>query len=218
MDAGFWHDRWQRQQISFHRDVPNPSLQAWWCEWVPAGARVLVPLCGKSVDIAWLAAQGYEVVGAELSALAVKAFFHEQGLEPQVSQQGEHCLYQAGPVQIWQGDFFTLSPAQVGACTAYYDRAGLIALPPSMRAGYAEHLATLLPSGALGMLIGLDFIQGEIEGPPFATPGKAITELLGMHWALREAGRTDALPEASPRYHQAGLAYLDETTYWLCKR
>lgn len=218
MDASFWHDRWQRQQISFHREVPNPSLQTWWCEWVPAGARVLVPLCGKSVDMAWLAAQGYEVVGAELSALAVEAFFTEQGLEPRVSQQGEHRLYEAGPVTIWQGDFLALSADQVGPCTAYYDRAALIALPSSMRAAYAEQLATLLPAGALGMLIGLDFIQGQIEGPPFATPQSEILQLLGERWSVREVGRSDALPGASPRYHDAGLAYLDETTYWLCKR
>lgn len=46
------------------------------------GSRVFVPLCGKSLDMIWLAQQGHEVIGVELSPVAVEDFFRENGLNP----------------------------------------------------------------------------------------------------------------------------------------
>ena len=40
-------------------------------------ASILVTWCGKSVDMPWLCSQGYNVVGIELSAIAVRQFFEE---------------------------------------------------------------------------------------------------------------------------------------------
>lgn len=58
MHPDFWHQRWQQNQIGFHQDTPTPLLQKHWpALGVPAGARVFVPLCGKSLDMAWLAAR-----------------------------------------------------------------------------------------------------------------------------------------------------------------
>ena len=110
MHEDFWQARWARNEIGFHLREVNPYLQRHWPELglVP-GAQVLVPLCGKSLDMAWLAEQGYRVLGVELAESAVIAFFAEQELTPQRSiSYGAFRRYRAGAVELLCGDFFAL--------------------------------------------------------------------------------------------------------------
>mgnify|MGYP001582329041 FL=1 len=52
MDSQFWRERWARNQIGFHLPEVNPYLQRHWPRLALAqGAKVLVPLCGKSLDL-----------------------------------------------------------------------------------------------------------------------------------------------------------------------
>ena len=76
MEEGFWQARWQRNQIGFHRQEVNPGLKKYWPTLqVAPGRCVFVPLCGKSLDLLWLAEQGYCVLGVELIEKAVVDFF-----------------------------------------------------------------------------------------------------------------------------------------------
>ena len=62
MEPDFWHQRWQQNQIGFHQSEVNPYLRKYWQALaIAAPARILVPLCGKSLDLLWLAEQGYQV-------------------------------------------------------------------------------------------------------------------------------------------------------------
>lgn len=89
MQSEFWLERWERGEIGFHLDDINPYLRQYWPQMqLAVGSRVLVPLCGKSLDLMWLRDQGYRVAGVELSRQAVEAFFREAGLVPQVSSSG----------------------------------------------------------------------------------------------------------------------------------
>ena len=55
MEPAFWHRKWADNQIGFHQAQANPYLQRYWPGLgLPAGSRVLVPVCGKSLDLAWL--------------------------------------------------------------------------------------------------------------------------------------------------------------------
>lgn len=218
MDAGFWTDRWARQQIGFHAHQPNVHLCAHWPAIARAGSRVLVPLCGKSVDMAWLAGRGHWVVGVELSAIAVEAFFHEQGLEYCCEPQGPFNLYRSGPIEIWQGDIFALTAEHIGPCAALYDRAALIALPPAMRQVYVQHLQQLLPSGCLGMLLSLEYDQQKAEGPPFSVEPAEVQALYSPGWAVKDLQRIDEIARANPRLLASGITELYERVYWLRKR
>ncbi|MGD8547546.1 MAG: thiopurine S-methyltransferase, partial [Thiohalophilus sp.] len=72
MEPDFWHERWENNLIGFHSNEVNPYLRTHWSKLsLEPAARVLVPLCGKSLDLIWLAEQGYQVVGVELSPIAV---------------------------------------------------------------------------------------------------------------------------------------------------
>mgnify|MGYP006186955445 CR=1 FL=1 len=141
MHEDFWQERWARNEIGFHLREVNPYLQRHWPDLgLAAGAQVLVPLCGKSLDMAWLAGQGYRVLGVELAESAVIAFFAEQELTPEVDQYGAFRRYRAGAVELLCGDFFALQAADVAACAGLYDRAALIALPQEMRSSYLSVL------------------------------------------------------------------------------
>jgi thiopurine S-methyltransferase len=217
MHAEFWQARWSRSEIGFHLPEVNPYLQQHWpALGLAAGARVLVPLCGKSLDLAWLAGQGYQVVGVELAQRAVEDFFAEHDLQPVVSEVGAFRLYRAGAVEIYCGDFFALTTQQLAGCNALYDRAALIALPPDMRARYVAHLTQILPSGSRGLLVSLDYDQTQMDGPPFAVADDEVQQLFTPAWQLQELACGDVLGD-NWKFLKRGLERLDERVYRLSK-
>lgn len=218
MQADFWHQRWATNQIGFHQSEANPYLQRYWARLgIEPGARVLVPLCGKSLDLSWLAGQGHPVLGVELSEKAVQEFFSEQGLTPLVSQNGAFKVYSAGAVEIWCGDFFSLRAEDVIGCEALYDRAAIIALPPVMRGRYVDHLDKVLPEHCKGLLITLDYDQAKIDGPPFSVPDEEVQRLLTPAWELEVLETCDVL-EQSPKFLKGGVERLQERVYRLARR
>jgi thiopurine S-methyltransferase len=162
-----WIARWREGRISFHEGRPNVFLDRQLARF--AGCRrVLVPLCGKTEDLAFLAAHGYQVVGVELAEQAVREFFDSHALVPAITTRGPVLAYEAGAITILVGDIFATTPALVGPVDALYDRAALIALPPDVRAPYVAHLRTLLSAGSPGLVITIEYDQQAVPGPPFA--------------------------------------------------
>ena len=107
MRHDFWHNRWERNEIGFHQDETNHYLRQFFPTLnLVKGARVFVPLCGKSLDLLWLHDQGYQVVGVELSEQAVRDFFAENGFNPCIEVHGSFLSYRAENVQLLCGDFF----------------------------------------------------------------------------------------------------------------
>ncbi|MBI1422607.1 MAG: thiopurine S-methyltransferase [Gammaproteobacteria bacterium] len=177
MEPDFWRERWQQNQIGFHQGEVNPYLREHWAGLgIAAPARVLVPLCGKSLDLVWLRQQGYQVEGVELSEVAVQAFFEEQAMPARQSTQGAFQVWEADGLRLWCGDFFKLDSTRLGPVDAVYDRAALIALPEEMRRHYVRHLQTLI-GPVPHLLITLDYPQSQMNGPPFAV-GQAEVEAL----------------------------------------
>ncbi|ROM71192.1 thiopurine S-methyltransferase [Pseudomonas brassicacearum] len=212
MEPEFWHKRWSSNQIGFHLPEVNPYLQRFWPQLgLAQGSRVLVPLCGKTLDLLWLAHQGYSVLGVELSEKATVDFFLEHQLEPRVSEEGAFKVFRAGGIEIRCGDFFALGAQEVAGCTALYDRAALIALPVSMRERYAAHLQNLLPE-CVGLLITLDYDQAQMPGPPFSVGDDEVRRMLGDAWRLEVLQEQDVLGE-SWKFLQAGVTRLDERVY-----
>lgn len=217
MEPKFWQERWARNQIGFHLPEVNPYLQRHWSYLALAeGSKVLVPLCGKSLDLMWLASHGLRVMGVELSQQAVEAFFSEQNLVPRITRRDAFTVYEADLIEVWCGDFFALDAKALADCTALYDRAALIALPPLMRAQYAEQLSRLLPSGCKGLLITLDYDQALKAGPPFAVTDDEVKVLFGSDWTLETLQEQDVLAQ-SWKFAQEGVTRLDERVYRLAK-
>lgn len=218
MHEEFWHARWSSNEIGFHLNEVNPYLLSYWATLgLPAGSRVLVPLCGKSLDLRWLLAQGYRVLGIELSRKAVEDFFSEQALEHTVTEHGDFLCFQAGTLEIWCGDFFALTAAAVADCRALYDRAAMIALPLETRERYAARLTELLAAGCQGLLITLEYLQDQMAGPPFAVAQTEVHKSLSAHWDVEPLLCADVLQQ-NERFIERGLSQLHEAVYRLRRR
>lgn len=143
-DNNLWLSLWRNRDTEFHQRKVNPLLTRFWTGLnLPRRSRILVPLCGKSLDMIWLAQQGHEVIGVELSPVAIKAFFNENHIKPSRKRAGPLTLWEHGKLSIYCGDLFQLTPDQLGPIDAIYDRAALTALPPELRGAYIEHLQHL---------------------------------------------------------------------------
>lgn len=218
MDREFWLARWESRRLGWHREDVNPHLADFWNDMPMAeGARVFVPLCGKSVDMKWLADRGHPVVGVEISDQACREFYAEHGLEPGVERAGEWIRYRGGGVELLCGDYFALDAELLGPVDAVFDRASLIALPPEMRPDYADRLAGLLPHGPPVLLVTLEYPQAQMNGPPFAVWEGEVGELFGARYAIERVRDWDVLAE-SPRFREQGLTRLHEKVYRLTAR
>lgn len=218
MDHNFWIERWQKHEIGFHQDKVQPALVAHWPKLVvEPGATVFVPLCGKSLDMTWLAEQGLNVVGNELSSLAVKEFFEARGEVPDVRQQGGFEISSKNGIEIWCGDFFALDRATLPKFDAFYDRAALVAMPPAMQRAYVDKLAALTPTGAQGLLIGLDYNPEEMQGPPFSLPRTRVLSLLIDAFDVGLIDARDGLAK-SDHLAKRGVTRLEEASYLLRRR
>ncbi len=177
MEAEFWHKKWQTGDIGFHTASANPLLIAHFSALkLTPGQTIFVPLCGKTLDIHWLLAQGLHVKGIDLSEIAIRELFAELGLSPHVQQLGDLLHYQADKIDIYVGDVFALQAEQLGQVDAIYDRAALVALPASLRCDYALHLQAI-SQRAPQLLIAHEYQQDLMNGPPFAITADLVADL-----------------------------------------
>ncbi len=168
MDTFFWRKRWETNEIGFHENKANPLLTNNFYQLnIAQSNRVFVPLCGKTLDIGWLLANGYSVVGAELSELAIKQLFTDLGLEAQIKIIGTIKHYYAPKIDIFVGNIFELNSQILGPIDAVFDRAALVALPEKMRIDYSQHLMNIT-TNAPQLLITFEYDQTLMEGPPFS--------------------------------------------------
>jgi len=218
MNRDFWQARWDEGRIGFHQDEVNPYLQRYWPSLsVSRGTTVFVPLCGKSRDMLWLRDQGYSVIGVEIVPRAVEAFFSENNLTVTRRPHGAFTLWESEDIKILQGDFFDLSADDVAGIAAVYDRASLIALPPAMRQRYAAQLRSILPSKMNVLLVTMDYLQTEMDGPPFAVTEQEVTVLYQEYFKIKLLCSEDILA-ANPRFQDQGLSRLLERIYVLMER
>ncbi len=209
-DPEFWHNKWASNQIGFHLEDVNPLLPQCWHRTNPKrDDTVLVPLCGKSEDLVWLATKHDEVTGVELSQIAVRSFFAEHFYTPMVTPiSGMHELYQFDELSIYTGDFFT---APVSQADIVYDRAALVALPQEMRLEYASRLKQLLNPGGRILLVTLNYAQQEMAGPPFSVPVNEVEQLFSGYKVT--CLNVDEADESHPKIAKQGLSRFSEEVY-----
>lgn len=191
MKHDFWHTKWQKNEIGFHLPEANPVL----VKHFPAlqlapNSRIFLPLCGKSLDIPWLLAQGFCVIGAELSTIAVKALFDELKIVPAVVQIGNLVQYSAPNITMFNGDIFELNQELLGKVDAVYDRAALVALPLDMRKSYSTHI-TSITRRAPQLLVCFDYDQSQIDGPPFCVDANELHMYYQQHFQVKLLASAD---------------------------
>lgn len=178
MQNDYWHQKWQRSDIGFNQLEPNKLLQRYFpVLQLQNGSRVLIPLCGKSVDMIWLASQGLKLIGVELSPLACEAFFTENKIPFTIEKTGDFVIYSNPDISLYAGDFFKLKPQTIGPVDGIYDRAALIALPDELRQAYARHLTQFFTEKTRMLLITTCYDQSQMPGPPFSVDEQEVNAL-----------------------------------------
>ena len=201
MEVDFWHQVWRDDRIGFHAPEVNSFLRGESDRLgFGPGKRVFVPLCGMSRDMTWLAGRGADVVGVEISRVAIERYFRERGLDPEVDRVGEFERFRGGGVSIFCGDFFDIGAEETGEIDRFYDRAALIAMPPEMRPGYAAHLLSILGPQPEGMVVTLEHDRG--SGPPFSVEQREVEQLFGS------AGNVVRIASRSGSRGVISVAYL----------
>ena len=217
MQADQWHERWRSGRIGFHSDeVARPLMRFWPTFNLTVGSSVFVPLCGKSLDLLWLLDQGHNVVGVELSEIAVESFFCENGIGARRVIGDVFTEYRAPGLRLLCGDLFRMTPQLLEGCTVVYDRAALIALPPELQSDYAVKVAQLTPPGTQTLLITLEYPQHEMRGPPFSVDFDAVNRVYSKHHDMRTLDRADIWGMDPLRTR--GITRLHEVCYCLTRR
>lgn len=191
MKASFWYACWEKNSLGFHQTSVHPFLSQHLMPLISSNTEqcqtakrksVLVPLCGKSDDMVWLA-EHFDVVGAELSDIACRDFFRDKNIAVMPTHINDNETkapfkqYRFENISLWQGDFFKLSASQLPDFDWIYDRAAIIALPKTMQQAYVKHLTSFITQDSQLFLISLEFPQEELSGPPFALFEQDINHL-----------------------------------------
>lgn len=176
-----------------------------------------MPLCGKAHDIAWLAQQGYQVIGIEISEVAIESFFSEHKLQYQQFQSERFILRKSGNISLIQGDYFDLQQEDLSACNLVYDRASLIAIDENNRNRYCSHMLSIIPRAIDQLLITLDYDQSQMSGPPFAVSEQEVHQYYDSTYMVNMLEVNDVLDER-PRWREQGLTALTESIFKLKAR
>jgi len=219
MKTARWHQSWKSGKIGFHQKRFNSRLEQYWPTLgLEADATILVPLCGKSLDMLYLHQCGHRVVGVELSKIAVEAFFAENQLTYERTESGNLQEFtgtgKAAGIRLLAGDIFALETAQTGPVTGFYDRAALIALPAETRQQYVDKLASLLSAGAVGLLIGLSYDPSKMNGPPFSVPDAEVKARFAQDFQVTQLAHSSG-PERLGNLADRGLDTMEEYLYQL---
>lgn len=191
-----------------------------WLAGVPDGARCLVPLCGKSHDLRYLAYERHlHVVGIELSALACGAFFAEQQIAYTLSHGARFNVYRSddGRITLLQGDLFHVTLAELGGvpCDVVWDRGSLVALPPHLRRRYVPHIRALVTPTVRYLLTAVSYNQADMDGPPYAVLDNEVQKHYGGSMTVE---RLSVHPATSARFATANVRNAEEHVFLMTGR
>ena len=213
-DREAWLARWREGRTRFHLDQVHPALMRY-ISHLPSGARILVPLCGKSLDLGWLKDQGYNVVGVELAEQAVSELFEQLEVEPIRTSDGPFEIWKSPGLSVYVGDIFELTADLAGTFDAIWDRAALIALNPTDRTRYAPHVSSFLKKDSSVLLSVLLYDQQKMSGPPFSVTDDEIYRLYAACQSLEKL-QSKNVTSRNPMFIEAGLDTVTENL-WLIK-
>jgi len=212
-----WLEFWENNEINWHSDVVTQELEEYLgLLKLEPGDKVFFPLCGKSLDMIYLINQGFSVIGVELSEIGIKQFFHENSLDFTISSVDEFNLYSAKNIEIYCGDFFSLTYKHLYGVKAVFDRKSLIALDWNLRQKYVKHLNDIISLGVRILLLTLHYPQHQMSGPPFSVDKSEVESLFSMAFKYQELKSFEDIENGS-KLIRAGVDYIENAAYCLLK-
>ncbi|XP_041932900.1 putative thiopurine S-methyltransferase [Alosa pseudoharengus] len=214
-----WEDRWQTGRTGFHQPQVHKLLENN-LDKVLCGrneVRFFFPLCGKAVDMKWLADKGHSVVGVEISEKAIKQFFEEHKLtysEESVPAIPGAKVFKSsnGKISLYQCDLYKFSSDVVGQFGGIWDRGSLVAINPCDREKYATLILSLMDKNCRYLLDTLLYNPELYKGPPFLVSDEDVKNLFGKTCDIAFLQSEDAFMD---RHKDWGLDYLTEKVHLL---
>jgi thiopurine S-methyltransferase len=216
MEISYWQSRWRKNNTGWHMDDVYPPLpQIWEQASFKADATVLVPLCGKSMDLHWLADHAQHVIGVEVSQKALQQVIQKHPEHFSKDTSHGFTVYRSQSMELWEGDFLTLPTSEIPPPDVIYDKAAIVALPPDVRAEYAQKLIDCCGENTQILLQTFEYKQDEMNGPPFSVEEDEIRQHFAKEFSLRlmyEQSKFNKLR----KFQQRGLSsYLREKIFLL---
>ncbi len=206
MELSYWQSRWRKDNIGFHMAEGYPGLKKYWDHLnIADHPVVLVPLCGKSIDMIWLEEQGATVIGVEISEKGILDFMNENDREFKTSTFEDFIIYQTGNIQLWCGDFMKLPKHKLPKINLIFDKAALVALPPKMRPPYLYKLKELAGPSTKILLHHFEYSQDQMPGPPFSVSEQEIGDALKLSFTFSKFESNTIKPETFPKFQRRGL-------------
>uniref|UniRef100_A0A3Q4BF00 thiopurine S-methyltransferase n=1 Tax=Mola mola TaxID=94237 RepID=A0A3Q4BF00_MOLML len=200
-----WEERWNEGRTGFHRLEVNKMLEINIDKVLAGrtGVRFFFPLCGKAVDMKWLADMGHSV------------FFEENNMtyseEPVAAIPGAK-VYKSleRNISLYQCDLFNFSNSIEGDFGAMWDRGSLVAINPRDREKYAALITSLMAKGCRYLLDTMLYNPELHSGPPFFVPDEQVYSLFGSSCEVEPLQALDALTD---RQRGWGLDFLTERIF-----
>nr|AFK11136.1 protein thiopurine S-methyltransferase [Callorhinchus milii] len=172
-----WLNRWKKRQIGFHENKINEKLNKHLTSLINGRKkiRIFFPLCGKAIDMKWLADLGHTIVGVEVSELGIKEFFEEQDLS-----------YTRGPVpEVPGAEVFKSDDGEISLfkCSLFDFTS------------YATVLISLMGKGCHYLLDTLVYGESNFIGTPHCVPEHTIQDLYGQTCNIQLLESSDALTD-----------------------
>jgi methyl halide transferase len=164
-----WNDRYREGNLPWDTGRPSSELQTFLRQNAIRPCRALEIGCGTGTNSVWLAQQGFEVTGLDVSPLAV--------------EQAEKRARAAGvKVNFLAADVLHL-PGLDGAFGFFFDRGCYHAVRRTAPAGYAPAVARHLTAGARGLILAGNAREPHDPGPPLVTE-EQIRDELGLTFQI----------------------------------
>jgi len=173
----------------------------------------LFPLCGASVDLAWLHSQGHSVVGVEGVRKAADKLFTEADLDYTVDkmEDGQVWKYSSRDARltVFICDFFSVTSSLIGDFDAVFDRGALEAIELEDREKYVSTIHGCLRKKFDYILSGYDYDKSLKTGPPRPLPSHDVQQL------FENKGNVEIINEEEDdgTRQRFGLPWLKKFTY-----
>lgn len=200
-----WKQSWNDGKTGFHLSNTNPSLEQY-AHLFDEELTILVPLCGKTLDMHYLHHRNHAVIGIELVPQAIKSFFQEWGVVPKV----HHNRFSHERITVINSNIFAVQSQDIPTIDGIFDRAALVALPTNIRTQYATHLLSLLKDGGTLLLITYDMPRPQDLGPPFAVRQHDVPHLFKRASSVELLKEIHNTPQDEPRLITRGIAWSKE--------
>ncbi|XP_015670181.1 thiopurine S-methyltransferase [Protobothrops mucrosquamatus] len=217
MTGNEWLNCWDTNNIGFHNKEEHRFLKKHLDIFLNGRKelRIFFPLCGKAVEMKWLADMGHHVVGVEISEIALKDFFTEQNLsfseEIVLEIPGAKLLKCTSlNISLYCCSLYDLTSSVTGHFDGIWDRGSLVAVNPSERERYVQLILSLMNSMCRCLLVTLLYDVKKHKGPPFYVSDSDVKSLFGKDCDIQCLEKVYGLEE---RHKKWGLDYLWEVLY-----